>query len=180
MYNRVVHYIESTRLEPINEDLLCSVKEHLRITFNSDDSYLKGLIDAALTTIELYLNKALTLSEITVVLSGHGVGFLPFYTGTISDFSIKRMDGEMVEPAFNNFGLLELPIHDDMCTIQNAFEVKYTTGYTEIPIHIMSGICSVVAYLYNNRGDEAGMNKNILQLVPSFLNSFKRATWAGY
>lgn len=169
--NREVVYVSKTRLEPISDDILCSVKEHLRISFDSDDAYLKGLIEAAADALELYTNRAFTVCEIKAILKGGGVGELPFYSESISDLVITH-NGDVKLPKMHFDSLLELT-HPHL-----EYNVEYKTGYAILPIQFVSAICNVVAYMYNNRGDNVMQNVNILQLVPSFMNQYKRVTWS--
>lgn len=169
--DREVVYISKNRLEPISDDILCNVKEHLRVSFDSDDAYLKGLIEAATDALELYTNRAFTVCEIKAILKGGGVGELPFYAEDIEDLAIMH-NGEIKLPKMHFDSLLELA-HSHL-----EYTVTYKTGYTALPIQFVSAICNVVAYMYNNRGDNVMQNVNILQLVPSFMNQYKRVTWS--
>lgn len=151
---------QPTGSEPIT---LAQAKSQLKIDFTTDDTLLTALITAARSQIEQYTGVSIVEREVIALckLTGDNWFELPYgpvvgtpvvstvsiggsTPETITDFDIVGTDFKMVCPGDN--------------TIEYPFLITYDAGYTTVPPDLIDAILYQVAYLYEHRGDESGIN----------------------
>ncbi len=141
------------------EQLILEVaKDWLRVDGTTDDDLITSLITQARDLIEQYCNITITPSTITLLASPRIELCLP-YGPVDSVTSVKDGDGTAVDYNYNGF-CIEFQSATYSVTNPSAGGFVQTTtvydaGVDEVPPGLMLGWKEVVAYLYENRGDDS-------------------------
>lgn len=139
--------------EPLTKE---EVKAWLRIDGSDDDNIVENLITAARIIIENYLNQSLIQRTVTAHLNNTcGNIYLPFQP-FIELVSVKNSSGDAIaEGGYTltgtSFKRLESPCYD-------GIEISYIAGPEdgkEVSKVIHTALQMQIAFMYENRGDEA-------------------------
>ena len=159
-------YLEITTPNTLQIVSTSDLKEHLRITFNNDDSYIAALESAAVNTVQNFCNIFLLETELTQ----YGFNFSDvcilfkskILTGTTPTLSVYSSGGwvaqtgvEFITEAkpprlYKNNTSLSTPDSD----ITQKYKVVYKVGYAsvgDIPQALIQAIKIIVADMYENR-----------------------------
>ena len=159
-------YLEITTPNTTQIVSTSDLKEHLRITFNNDDSYIAALESAAVKTVENYCNIFLLETELTQygfnfsdvqilfkseILTGT-TPTLSVYSGGawVSQTGVEFITASKPPRLYKNNTTLSTPDSD----ITQKYKVVYKVGYasiSDIPQPIIQAIKIIVADMYENR-----------------------------
>lgn len=142
------------------------LKQHLRITFNDDDSYIVALESAAVRSIEEFLNMFLLetdlvqygnrFSDLNILYKSPALGSTHIVkymsNGSLVNFTSSTQYIHKIQPprlyAKSNSSI---PSVDD---VFQAWQIEYKVGYSsiaDIPDPIIQAIMIMVSDLYENR-----------------------------
>ena len=156
---------------------VADLKEHLRITFSDDDTYLGNLIKASRKAIENYC--IISIGSQTRELLYDGCSFdemeLPYgpcIAVTLAEYKIDYGSyGSLVPTDDYDVDGLDYKTFTPFTT--NRFRVTYTTGITTLPDDLKNAWMRLASYYYENRGDTS----KIPDELKNDLNSYKRLVW---
>lgn len=156
---------------------VADIKEHMRITFTDDDTYLASLIKSARKAIEKYCVISLGTQEIEIVYDGEAwvemeLPYAPVITinsveykadyGTYSAMTVSEeydVDGGLFK-TITPFS-------------SNRFKVNYDAGYTVLPEDLKMYWLRLCTFYYENRGDMGKIPEDLKR----DLNTHKRLAW---
>ena len=158
--------ITATEAENIVEPVtLEEVKRWARVDYEDDDELLTEMIPAAREAIERETNLKLVPHTVTVggTLTRAGNFLLPYGTPTVT--AVTLIDGEE-DTALSS---LEYQLRGRSLNVYGYgdYVISYTVG-TTVSAGLKEAIKMLVAYRYNNRGDQekqTGMPEDILRRV---------------
>ena len=166
---------------------ILTVKDHLRIVGNDENSYLSNLIVVAGDWAEHYLNKHLISKQIRVYLDGfsseiivklyplQSIDAVAYYDSdnvrqvlTASDYDADEIDGRL-----SSFG--GWPATYDK---YNAVEIDITVGYgdfhAQLPRSIQQAMLLLIGHLYENREDTTDLKLKQLPMgAKALLSPFR-------
>lgn len=142
---------------------LTEVKDHLRITHDTQDDLLTIYLKAAIEEVEAHTG--LTLAQTTFYgyteSIGEEVEIKKYPLSSVA--SVKYYDSDGVQQTMNvaNYRLdsISIPpkvIIEDVPSVyyrSDAVTIEFTAGYSSIPDGIKAAILLQVGYLYENSGD---------------------------
>ena len=160
-------YLEITTPNTTQIVSTSDLKEHLRITFNNDDSYIAALESAAVKTVENYCNIFLLETQLTQygfsfsdvqilfkspITGGSATRTLYVYSngGWVSQTGIEFITDSKPPRLYKNNTTLSTPDTD----ITQKYKVVYKVGYdsiSDISQPLIQAIKIIVADMYENR-----------------------------
>lgn len=167
-----LHSIEKVELGGPDAVTLAEVKDHLRITFDADDTYLAMLIKSARLAIEAFCGISLVPKDITAIIDNNEGFELPY--GPVVDVAgidevIEVIEDEVIitpgvdaVPAIvpvvtNNGEVIESTFIGStfrkLLTRGSGLTITYRAGYVECPADLKLAILHEIAFQYENRGD---------------------------
>lgn len=159
---------------------LAEVKEHLRITHNTQDSLLMIYLRAAIEEVEAHTGLTLGLTVFYGYSESIGkeVKVKKYPLSALA--SVKYYDPEGVQQTMeaSNYRLdtVSMPpmvIIEDVPAIaerSDALTIEFTAGYPTIPDGIRAAILLQVGYLYENSGDNP---KTLMTASERLLTNFR-------
>ena len=133
---------------------ISEAKEWLRVEFTEDDGLIYNLLTDVYAIVEKYTNRSLVEGSVTLYASAREELELP-YQPINSITSITDFDGNPVDYTETPFGItFEYPYPD--------VKVEYTTSAFMEP-GLKTGILEVLAWLYDNRGDDTEFQSMLSQ-----------------
>lgn len=130
---------------------LAQVKNHLRIDFTTDDTYLNSIIPQCQDRVEQYTATSLNERTISVVINNsYGNTELP-YGPVISVTTTKDFDGNALTDAIYK-GVAFQTVYSPCL---RYLTITYQAGYTDDnrPPSLVLALLQEIAYRYENRGD---------------------------
>ncbi len=146
-----------------------TAKLFMRVDGTTDDTLITSLISQARELIEVYLDRTINSSTVTVTASARQEMVLP-YAPVSSITTVK--DKETDEAIGYTWDGLTLVLNYG---IYDTFEVVYDTIDDMLPDGLMLGWMEVVLWLYENRTDTAGI-QNML-IYNANLQVFRNKIW---
>lgn len=146
---------------------LSEAKAFMRVDGTADDTLITTLIEQARDLIEAFCSITITAANITVRASARKQFFIPY--GPVNSItSVKDTDGNDLTYTWNKLYLLYGSTSYDPTTPESTdtlvdSDVVYAAGYTTTPPGLKLGWMEVVAYLYENRGDNTTINQMLWQ-----------------
>lgn len=179
-YNKYFSTVQETKTKLIYPLSLTEVKRHLRMdmNFNDDDDYLDGLIEAATTMAENYIEKNIAYTLVSLRIDSFNDDWIRINDGNfISVLSVLDENDASI-------GTIEQTSkHDDFFQIQweNAISadpltINYYAGYAdnETPALIKQAILIKIADLYDSQRADlhwGGLTDN--KVFETILNYYK-------
>ena len=135
--------------EPVS---VVQAKEHLRVDYDSHDTYIGELIMAARGAIEKYLGVSIVESEVEVDISPWPPHRLPY--GPVKEISSYKVDGTEATPP-----------SDEVIKTGDRIEATYTTGYTDVPPEIKHAIKVLVKKWYDSEEISTAVPHEIKMMI---------------
>lgn len=149
---------EPTGSEPVS---LSEAKAQLRVDTTADDTLITALISSARHQIEQFTCVSLVARSVDLVakLDGSFLFELPYgpitNTPTVTELAMYGGTNEPIT-TFDSYGDFFIQIKPQVC---GMYAVSYESGYTNLPGALKSAVLHQVAYLYEHRGDDEGIDQ---------------------
>ena len=167
----------ATGTEPIT---LAEAKAWLRIDDDpsEDDTLITSLITQARELVENYLGSSVIESTVVCEATPR-LQLLPPYGPVISITSVKDEDGNDVEYLWDGF-YLNFGTSGSFSVTSGYYPVytisTYTAGYSNVPEGLKMALNEVIAYLYENRGEDMTGLPMLLRQNTN-LNVYREKIW---
>jgi uncharacterized phiE125 gp8 family phage protein len=170
---------------------LADMKIFLRVDHATEDTLIQMLIDQAVKLCESFTNTRYITQEVTVIMDSWpsdpvinlGIGPLISFeevrttdsggTESNADLSVFFIGTKQPHGSLNVLSTADFPQVE--LASSGAIAIDVTVGYgmsdTDVPIQIRMAIMNLVAWLYENRGDE--MKKNMAPMAMPLLMPFR-------
>lgn len=149
-FNRLIS-IEISDADDAEEPVtLYAVKQHLRVTFDDDDSYIFMLIKACRSAVEKYTGLSIVKKNIISYIDNSEGNFELPYGPIIGTPVIVDSNAETVDATY--YGAAHKMIASPY---SSELRVTYTAGFDKVPDDLKLAIMHEIAYQYEHRGDES-------------------------
>lgn len=145
-----------TGSEPITLD---EAKSWMRVDDTNDDTLITALITQTRELVEEYLNTSIVQTTLVLDATARKELLLP-YGPVVTITTVQDQEGEDVDYTYNGFyidfgdvGTISVTGGD---TTYVDTVTTYDAGVSTIPSGLKLGMLEVIAWLYENRGDDTG------------------------
>lgn len=161
--------------EPVS---LVDAKAFLKVGYADDDAIITSMIKSARQLLEKMLNISIAAKTMKVTFTHDGcyeyqIPYGP--VGAISEAKFKYDVEDTAEITTTSYTL----IGDEFKQFKGNsgwWTITYAAGYATAPDAIKQGILKQIAWMYENRGDNAG-NGQVNPDVKYMLSGFSKNTW---
>lgn len=161
--------------EPID---LATVKDFLRVSYTDDDILITSMITAARQLLELELNLSIAQKTLLITFTHDGCNWfdIPYGpVGDILDVSNSYAEGSSISFASTDYKVIGTDFKRFKST-RGYYTMKYNAGYAVLPNAIKQGMLKQIAWMYENRGDQASTGE-INQDVRNILAVYSKNSW---
>lgn len=161
--------------EPV---VLQDVKDFLRVDFADDNALITALITAARQLLEKQLNITIASKVLKVTFSCDGCYEYRIPYGPIEEIETVEFNyefGETISITSDNYKIIgtDFKLFKGQ---QGYYTITYKAGYSIAPEAIKQGILKQIAWMYENRGDDA-IGGQVNRDVVIMLSGYNKNAW---
>jgi hypothetical protein len=179
--------IDETRVytEASSEPLdLCAIKDQLLITGSDYDNYLNLLLPAVRRGLEEFCAISIRQRTVKLMADLYKPTELP-YGPVVSITSVTRKTGTntwtpiVVNEDYEYDSADTVSFGQFKAFTEGRYKIVYTAGYANIPEDLLLDLKRLIAYMFENRGDEkpATITRNLDDILELFAGKYRRLTW---